>query len=433
MPKSNSVAPGIEKRANGTYRPSVTWEGRTVGLGSFKALSHAKTARQIALGQIASKTFVTPAELRRRETEAAALAAAEETAAAYTVGELFTEWIAWQERRGLKEGTLYSRRSRWESRIAETFAAVPVREVTPEAVTAWHDGIVSEGKRGSAREALATLSQMFSYATGTASNLPAGHKRTAEQNPCRITTPGRRKPIREAHREVATPEEVADLAARMPDGERLAVLLAAWCGLRIGEVLGLRRRDLWTAPTVREGDKEATFLRIERQVQSKGGLREETTKSRAGERDVPVPSALLPVVQDHLRHWAGMGEDGLLFPSQRRGTRWLHPNVLRERFTVARDAHNAEQARAELPQLPAFVFHDLRKTSLTTVGRAGATGAELMRFGGHADLETVQIYQRADLDRLARLAELMNNDVRVPGAAAPVTDLTAARARRATA
>lgn len=429
MPKSNSVAPGIEKRANGTFRPSVTWQGRTVGLGSFKTLGHAKTARNIALGQIASKTFTTPAEQRRRAAEQQALAAAEKHAANYTVAELFADWIAWQERRGLKEGTLYTRRSLWTARIEQTFGAVPVRDVTPESVTAWHDGIRAEGKAGAAREALATLSQMFSYATGTASNLPAGHKPTAENNPCHITTPGRRKPVREAHREVATPAEVSALAARMPDGERLAVLLAAWCGLRIGEVLGLRRRDLWTAPAVREGESEATFLRVERQVQSKGGLREETTKSRAGKRDVPVPAALLPVLQAHLRDWAGMGEDGLLFPSQRRGKRWLHPNTLRERFKTARDTHNDEQAAAGHPQLTGFVFHDLRKTALTTVGRAGATGAELMRFGGHADLETVQVYQRADLDRLARLAEQMNENVQVPAEPAPVIDLAAARAR----
>jgi integrase len=102
--------------------------------------------------------------------------------------------------------------------------------------------------------------------------------------------------------------------------------------------------------------------------------------------------------------------------------------VLRTHFNAARDAHNAEQVKAKGPTLTGFVFHDLRKTALTRVGRAGATGAELMRWGGHADLEAVQIYQRADLDGLARLADTMDADVVVPGPVAPVSDINSRKA-----
>lgn len=416
MAQQKRLPRGIDLRPNGQYRARLTVEGKQVNLGRFFSEADAEAALAIARGQVASRTFVSPSDSLRMARERATQGKAEEVAERYTVARLYEDWMDWGQRRGLKEGSLYSMRSRWNSRIRETFSGVPVRDVTADMVRAWHDKIVAEGKPGSARESLAALSQMFAFAAGTAAPLPAGHRASVDENPCRISAPGRSKPVRAPHREVATPEEVADLASRMPEGEQLSVLLAAWCGLRIGEVLGLRRRDLWTAPPLREGEPEATFLRIERQVQSKGGLREETTKSRAGTRDVPVPAALLPAVRAHLRDHAGMGDDGLLFPAQVRGTRWLHPNTLRERFKVARDAHNAEQAEVERPQLTGFVFHDLRKTALTTVGRAGATGAELMRFGGHADLETVQVYQRADLDRLARLADLMDADVQLPGA-----------------
>lgn len=416
MARDIKLPRGVTLRRGDRYRARVSFEGRQVELGDYYSIPDAEAALAIARGKIASNTFVPPTDARKAARQEAARVAASAAADAYTVARLYEDWMDWGRRRGLKDGSLYSMRSRWNSRISETFSATPVREVTADMVRAWHDKIVAEGKPGSARESLAALSQMFAYAAGTAAPLPAGHRPTIDENPCRISAPGRSKPVRAPHREVATPDEVADLASRMPEGEQLAVLLAAWCGLRIGEVLGLRRRDLWTAPPLRAGEPEATFLRIERQVQSKGGLREETTKSRAGTRDVPVPAALLPTVRAHLRDHAGMGEDGLLFPAQVRGTRWLHPNTLRERFKTARDAHNTAQAEAGRPQLTGFVFHDLRKTALTTVGRAGATGAELMRFGGHADLETVQVYQRADLDRLARLADLMDADVQLPGA-----------------
>jgi integrase len=336
----------------------------------------------------------------------------------YTVQDLYDDWMAWQKRRDLKQGTLYSRERRYAHDIEPAFGSIPAAEVTPKMVEAWYDGMV---KRGSAAMALSTLSQMYSYGSGAAAHLPAGFVPVMEGNPARITT-GRAKPIRKPHREVATPGEVSALAAGMPDSERLAVLLAAWCGLRIGEVLGLRRRDLWKA----DGHR---FVRVERQVQARGGgLREETVKTKAGNRDVPVPAALAGAVDAHLLAWAGMGEDGLLFPREQRGRFHLHPNVLRTHFNAARDAHNAEQVKAKGPTLTGFVFHDLRKTALTRVGRAGATGAELMRWGGHADLEAVQIYQRADLDGLARLADTMDADVVVPGPVAPVSDINSRKA-----
>ena len=49
-------------------------------------------------------------------------------------------------------------------------------------------------------------------------------------------------------------------------------------------------------------------------------------------------------------------------------------------------------------------FHDLRVSGLTWVGQAGATGAELMYRGGHANLTSVQIYQDADAQRDRALA-----------------------------
>jgi integrase len=43
---------------------------------------------------------------------------------------------------------------------------------------------------------------------------------------------------------VATPTEVVALIEAITPRYRAAVVLAAWCGLRRGEVLGLRRDDV---------------------------------------------------------------------------------------------------------------------------------------------------------------------------------------------
>ena len=49
---------------------------------------------------------------------------------------------------------------------------------------------------------------------------------------------------RAPERPTANIAEVGALADAMPDHMRVAVLLAVWCQLRRGELLGLRRRDV---------------------------------------------------------------------------------------------------------------------------------------------------------------------------------------------
>lgn len=62
---------------------------------------------------------------------------------------------------------------------------------------------------------------------------------------------------------VATPGELAVIVERMPDQYRAMVLLAAWCGFRIGELAGLRRGDL---------DLVRRVVRVERDVTRVSGV-----------------------------------------------------------------------------------------------------------------------------------------------------------------
>jgi integrase len=61
------------------------------------------------------------------------------------------------------------------------------------------------------------------------------------RNPCQIERAG----VEHApERPVATIAEVKALADAITARFRALVLLAAWCGLRRGELMGLRRRDV---------------------------------------------------------------------------------------------------------------------------------------------------------------------------------------------
>src|SRR6185437_12420237 len=61
------------------------------------------------------------------------------------------------------------------------------------------------------------------------------------KNPCQIPGAGS---DRAKERPIATPAEVVALLESITPRYRAAVLLAAWCGLRRGEVLGLRPADV---------------------------------------------------------------------------------------------------------------------------------------------------------------------------------------------
>ena len=85
------------------------------------------------------------------------------------------------------------------------------------------------------------------------------------------------------------------------------VLLAAWCGLRFGELAELRRSDV---------DLKDGVLHIRRAVvRVDGEVIVGTPKTDAGIRDVAIPPHLLPAVKEHLQQHAEPGRDGLLFPA----------------------------------------------------------------------------------------------------------------------
>ena len=105
----------------------------------------------------------------------------------------------------------------------------------------------------------------------------------------------------------ATPEQIAVIVENMPDKYRALILIAAWCGLRWGEVSELRRKDI---------DLRAMAVRVERAVVwRKGQPTVGGPKSRAGVRTVAMPPNLRPALTRHLKEHAMPGEDGLLFPN----------------------------------------------------------------------------------------------------------------------
>jgi integrase len=176
---------------------------------------------------------------------------------------------------------------------------------------------------------------------------------------------------------ILSPEEEADLLKKCHPRLRALVLVAIYSGLRRGEVLALRKRDV---------DLEAGIIHVERSAP--GG--EAGTKS--GERrDVPLHPVLREVFEKLAR---GRRPEALLWQT-RKGKPYR---------TASRAFHGAA-GRAKLDDVR---LHDLRHTAASRLAMAGASLEDIARVLGHRDLRTTRRYVHLLRDHLRARVEAVS-------------------------
>jgi len=191
-----------------------------------------------------------------------------------------------------------------------------------------------------------------------------------------------------AERPMATISEVESLTLAMPDRLRLVILLATWCQLRRGEILGLRRCDVDLLHTSLRIAQSRTFARD-------GSSIVKSPKTLAGYRNLSIPSNIIDDLEAHLEKWTESGKDSLLF-TLKNGVP-LSATSLQRAWSKAR----ASIGRQDLH------LHDLRHTGLTLAAATGATTAELMHRAGHSSPGAALRYQHATRDRDQVLADAL--------------------------
>lgn len=295
---------------------------------------------------------------------------------------LLREYAAvWLRDRDLKPRTRAHYRTLLDRLILPTLGGTRLSRLTPTAVRAWHASL-DPSKATTRAHAYGLLRAVL--ATAVRDELLAA-------NPCRVE---RATAVRRAHDvRPATLDELRVIVGAMPERYRTMVLLAAWCGLRFGELTELRRSDV-------DLDVEAGHgvLNVHRAVVRVGGeVIVGEPKSAAGVRTVAIPPHLVPVVADHLERHTGKAPTALLFPAAD-GSRHMAPSTLSKVFYPARE-------KAGRPDLR---FHDLRHTGATLAAATGATLAELMARLGHSTAGAAMKYQHAVSDRDAAIAEALS-------------------------
>lgn len=391
MSKATKLPRGISLY-RGRYRVRLYVDGYQHALGVFDTLTDARAALEIARGEKARGTFVPPAE-RRQARKAAAEVAERES---LTLEQWAAAWLEEMEHNPQRsKATVVSYRSVLKNHVLPTLGAMRLVDITPEHVA---DLLAELRAKPSVRHPGRALNGIApNAALVLRSCLNAAVKRRAG-GLTSFTFPAAPKHVRvrpeDTEGDVATPAEVAAMAAAMPEHLRIAVPLAAWCALRLGEVLGLERRDLEHL----DDPKRAT-LHVRRQVNVKAGAI--TPPKADSKRSIAIPAFLLPELREHLEAFVTADpECPVLTNPTRKGTR-----VSQTRLDVA------WRAAREAAGRKSFRFHDLRHTGLTAYAQQGATLAELLHRGGHSDVSVALRYQHATAERDRALTERLSAEV----------------------
>ena len=202
-------------------------------------------------------------------------------------------------------------------------------------------------------------------------------------NPCQINGVSQ---TRAPERVPASTSELRAITEAMPERYRAAVLIAAWGGLRAGEIFALARRHV---------DIESGAVTVERALNylPGTGFCFGPPKSRAGYRTVHLPHDVMEAVDTHMVAYTGVGGDSLVFTTTN-GTP-VHSGTRTTMFRRAAAAAGRDDLR----------FHDLRHTGATLAAQSGATLPGLMRRLGHSSVRAALIYQHATDDADQRLAQ----------------------------
>lgn len=254
--------------------------------------------------------------------------------------------------------------------------SVQLRAITPVLVRTWH----AEALRGSGGRT--SIAQSYRFLRAVLNS--AVREGAIARNPCQIVGAGSEH-ARE--RPVASPLDVVELVAAITPRYRAAVLLAAWCGLRRGEVLALHREDV---------DLDAGTVTVRRnriELLESDEAYDGPPKTRAGRRTVTVPPHVLPVLAEHMATWAGpervfVGQNG----------QPMRGDAVRQAFGRARTK----------TEMDGFTFHDLRHTGQTLAASTGATLKDLMRRLGHASAAAANRYLHAVEGRDAEIAAALS-------------------------
>jgi integrase len=293
-----------------------------------------------------------------------------------------SEWAdQWLSRPGKKPASIARDRQALDA-FLPMLGALPVRTITPMHVQAAVDARA---------QAVAAATMVRDFAPLRALLAAAVDADLLARSPARRTALPRVVP---PERPSLAPEALVELVEQTPSIYKALVLTAGVLGLRWGEAVGLRVRDV---------DFERRTVTVAQVVEELAGQLRivADAKSRAALRTMTVPVFLMDVLAWHLtthRADAASDPDALIFIGPRGG-------VLRRRF-----GERVLQPAAARAGLGGFTFHALRHAAVSALVDGGVHPRVMAARAGHGTARlTLELYAHvsdsADRDAAATLQD----------------------------
>ena len=289
-------------------------------------------------------------------------------------------WIS--ERAGLRPRTVEQYRYQLRRYISPHLGQLRLVDLDdrPAVIRSWRSALLDSG--------ISASGAAKGYRLLRAILMTAVDDGTIRRNPCRIRGAGTETP---EERPTLTARQVGELARRVPPRYSALILLTTYASLRFGEAIALRRSDL---------DLAAGVVRVERAYSemATGALVVGPPKSRAGDRAVGLPAALLPLLAAHVAEFVGPADDALIFTGARGGP------LRRSTFNGLVRWKDATAAIG----VPGLHFHDLRHTGNHLAAQVpGTTVKDLMARMGHDNERAAMIYLHRTQGADRRIADAM--------------------------
>lgn len=376
MTRQRRAGGGVDRLPSGRYRVRIiTPEGRRVSIGTHATRSAAEAAYARAITE-------------QRDGSQAPLTAD------CSLSVYATRWL---------ETRLTSRGEPLRPRVRELYQGQLDRYIVPDLGHVACDQLTTAmvrtwivRLRGEAGPGVSTAAKCYRLLRSIMAT--AVQDGVARVNPCVIKGAGI-EPADE--RPIPTVAEVHALADAIAPRFRCVVLLAAFVGLRKGEILGLRRCDV-------DLDGRAIAVVQQRQLDSAGTHLVGPPKTDAGRRTIAIPLAVVDDLRRHLDLYAQGGTDGYLFTGDKGGP--VTPHMLQTAWSRARTSVGVEHLH----------LHDLRHLAGTLAATTGAGTKELMYRLGHASPQAALRYQHATKARDVAIADAM--DVLITNGSSPKAD-----------
>ena len=270
--------------------------------------------------------------------------------------------------------------------IFPTFGRLELGEIRVGQVRQWHGQLADSVSALQAAKAYRLLRVILNTAV---------EDERLVSNPCKVRGAGVE---RSPERPFVDADVVLAISEAIEDRYRAMVLLAGFGGLRLGELLGLRRCDV---------SVESGRVQVELQtVELKSGERLVTApKIDAGRRVVAIPATVTEALETHLSLYT---EAGLVSPVF---TGPASEGLRRATFYTAWVKALAATGQRGIH------LHDLCHAAGTLAAQLGATERELMARLGHASPVAARRYQHAAERRDTVIADALQVVIEAAGTA----------------